>query len=409
MSENEEANVVGSGKRRRWLLPATGFATAVLLVGGVWAVATAFESPGQRAASARPPAPGPLLAEVRSGALQRTVSTAATIALERDQSVPIVGAASPGDTPAAAINVVTAESAAGAEITAGDVVLEVNGRPRIATSGAFRYYRDLSPGVSGPDVRQLQAFLGLSVDGRFGASTEKALRALYAKAGYEPVSVVPTTAESAPGSDAKAESVSPLAPVLVVPASELLVFERFPSYVVAAPAVGDLPSDATLTVESGGFIARADVPLSFARSMSADLPVTIEHEETSIAGRVSGIVDTPERPANSGGGAPSESQTPADQKRVQFVLAPDAPVDFSWRGGEVVVKAVVTTAAENALIVPSIAVVTGRGGSAYVRKRERDGSFVSVPVNELATLDGKSAIAPHDDGSLSAGDRVRTG
>lgn len=76
--------------------------------------------------------------------------------------------------------------AAGAQVTAGSVLVEISGRPVIALPLPFVLYRDLAPGDSGTDVRALQqtlADLGLysgEVDGAYGPGTSAAVRALYA-------------------------------------------------------------------------------------------------------------------------------------------------------------------------------------------------------------------------------------
>jgi hypothetical protein len=410
VSEGGE-NRTPSGRARRRLLAGLGAVLVVVLAGGVWALATMFESPAQRAAHALPPSPGPLLAEVRSGVLERTVSTAAVIALEREQAVPIAAASAIG-AGAAAASVVTATTEPGSALSAGIRVVEVNGRPRLATSGAFRYYRDLSLGMSGPDVRQLQTFLGLDPDGLFGSAVEKAVRRMYAQAGYATMTAeTDPPAGGAPVDPAKPGGVTPVTPppALLVPAGELLVFNTFPAYVVSAPPVGDLPTDATLAVESGGFVARADVPLSFAHQMKNGLPVTVRYEDATMDGTVQGVGDAPSASAATGGAdGQADPHTSSDQKRVSYRLSADAPVDFAWRGREVVVTAVVSSVATKSLIVPSIAVVTDRGGSAHVRKRRPDGSFVEIAVTEIATLDGKSAITTSKTDALIPGDLVRT-
>lgn len=411
MSDAGESRTAG-GRARRRVLAGLGAVLVVVLVGGVWAVAAMFESPSQRAAHALPPSPGPLLAEVRTGALERTVSTAAVIALERQQVVPIAAASTNGAA-TAATSVVTATTEPGSALSAGIRVVEVNGRPRLATSGAFRYYRDLSPGMSGPDVRQLQTFLGLDPDGLFGSGVEKAVRRMYTQAGYATMTAeTAPPAHGAPVDPAKPGGETPLAPppVLLIPAGELLVFDTFPSYVVSVPPVGDLPADATLAVESGGFVARAEVPLSFARQTKNGLPVTVRYEDVTMDGTVQGVGDAP-TPSVATGGADGQADrhTSSDQKRVSYTLSAGAPVDFAWRGREVVVTAVVSSVATESLIVPSIAVVTDRGGVAHVRKWRPDGSFIEIAVTEIATLDGKSAITTSKTDALVPGDQVRTG
>jgi hypothetical protein len=410
MNDPTDRTRAGWTKRRFTVVSGLSALVVLALVGGVWAVAAAFESPEQRAATALPPSPGPLLAEVVSGALERKVSTAATLALEREQSVAVgVGSADGGGSGA---TVVTQAIPVGTALADADVVLEVNGRPRLATTGLFRYYRDLAPGMTGPDVRQLQKFLGVPPDGFFGSRTETAIRRIYDKAGYAPgQSSAHATGETTKSHAETTEpntAGAPAPPTLVVPAAELLVFDRLPSYVVSVPPVGDLAADAKLIVESGSFVARADVPLSFAYEMKPELPVSIDYQGTVMNGAVRSVGEAPGKATGADGDAAGESGG-SDQKRVQYALDPDAPVDFSWRGREVVVTAVLVTAAEDALIVPSIAVVTDRGAQAHVRKQTKGGGFVDIEVTEIATLDGKSAIAPVKKDYLVSGDHVRTG
>lgn len=81
----------------------------------------------------------------------------------------------------------------GARIGDGSVVAAVNGRPVIAMTGAVAAFRDLLPGATGTDVRQLQAALtriGHHITdrrGTYGPSTQRAVDAVYAKAGFTPV------------------------------------------------------------------------------------------------------------------------------------------------------------------------------------------------------------------------------
>nr|BFE72343.1 hypothetical protein GCM10020092_056440 [Actinoplanes digitatis] len=75
---------------------------------------------------------------------------------------------------------------------AGDVVIEVSGRPVVALPGVLSTYRDLKPGDDGKDVAQLQRALGRlglyhdgDDDGHFGAATKSAVRRFYARTGYD--------------------------------------------------------------------------------------------------------------------------------------------------------------------------------------------------------------------------------
>jgi len=72
-------------------------------------------------------------------------------------------------------------SVSGEVVREGDSILLIDERPVTALTGTVPVYRDLTEGVRGEDVRQLQDFLSrhtlsLSVDGVFGSSTSRAVQ-----------------------------------------------------------------------------------------------------------------------------------------------------------------------------------------------------------------------------------------
>ncbi|MGB8859888.1 MAG: peptidoglycan-binding domain-containing protein, partial [Ilumatobacteraceae bacterium] len=86
--------------------------------------------------------------------------------------------------------------AQGDTVPEGTRVVEVSGRPVFVLQGDVPVYRALRPGMSGPDVAQLQASLVRlgyqpDADGVFGELTKQAVAGFYASAGYTPV---PTSA-----------------------------------------------------------------------------------------------------------------------------------------------------------------------------------------------------------------------
>jgi hypothetical protein len=163
---------------------------AVLLVACAASVGLGMRiaNPRQLAAAASPPHLGHLTAAVRQQVVSQTVSLSASPG-GGELSIPAAGQ---GD---ASLLVVTGLSVKpGDRVAAGSAVAVVSGRPVIALAGKLPAYRDLSPGMVGPDVQQLRlalAGLGLSTthDRRdwFGPSTQKAVVALYARIGFEPV------------------------------------------------------------------------------------------------------------------------------------------------------------------------------------------------------------------------------
>ncbi len=77
------------------------------------------------------------------------------------------------------------------EAVLGVPLIEVSGSPVFLLHGDFPSYRDLHPGLTGPDVSQLNEALnrlGYSTDGdEYDSSTAAAVEALYRNAGYEPL------------------------------------------------------------------------------------------------------------------------------------------------------------------------------------------------------------------------------
>lgn len=157
------------------------------MVGGGVFLGDYFETPEEATLRQSPevvPVTDPLQREV----LERTLRfRAATAPAER--SAPRFAAATAG-------RIVTDVFAvAGQEIRSGEVLLEVEGRPVIVLTGSFPGWRDLTwPMPAGRDISQLQSALAEldlyqdEVDGKYEASTLRAVFALYDSIGYDPPS-----------------------------------------------------------------------------------------------------------------------------------------------------------------------------------------------------------------------------
>jgi peptidoglycan hydrolase-like protein with peptidoglycan-binding domain len=80
----------------------------------------------------------------------------------------------------------------GATVREGKPLLEITGRPVLALAGVLPMYRTVRPGMTGPDVRQLERTLDRlghdpgEVDGEYDADTALAVARLFRAAGYEP-------------------------------------------------------------------------------------------------------------------------------------------------------------------------------------------------------------------------------
>ncbi len=114
--------------------------------------------------------------------------------------------------------------AAGAKVEPGDVVVAVAGRPVIALSGDLPSYRELAPGMTGPDVAQLQnalELLGYEIrdpTGTFGSWTARAVSALYRDRGFEAIGPTGTSAWTS----------------VRVPIAEVVFVPQFPAHAIGA-------------------------------------------------------------------------------------------------------------------------------------------------------------------------------
>lgn len=402
VSRNEQPGLPEPKPRRRILLGTSLGVVIVLVFAGGWFAAESFESPAQRAASAKAPPASAITAAVSRGDLSQVISANAVMSRAAQQHVVLRAAGSPA--------VVTGQPlAAGAEVDPGTVVAEVNGRPVIALPGAFRFYRDLTIGDRGPDVVQLQRGLsaaGYSVaaDGVFGAGTVRAVKNLYAAAGYS----VPTVAAGgaagggtvpAPISDSGATTAPGATPPATTPPQikvdrfELLVGGGLPGFLVASPGVDtELGDTSEVVVEHGQVVGAAAI----ADSVAVDLAPDMKGVMTGADGvKVPIVVSSVGTPAKAG-------------DPVLVVLTGDgAALPEKWLRTRALAVITIETAAKDSLLVPSAAVVTSGRTDAYVLKRHADGTFAEVAVEEVGRLAGRSAVIPKQPNDLRAGDTVR--
>ncbi|MFD9307211.1 peptidoglycan-binding protein [Streptomyces sp. NPDC060048] len=188
----------GLTRRRKWVAAVVG--GAVLLSGAGVAATLVIKSPAQKAADAAPPPLDVLVARVEKRVLRDTVIVRGTVsAAQSTQVVPAVTGAEGASTPV----VTKVPVRQGDRIDAGKVLLEVSGRPVFALPGSLPVYRDLKPGATGDDVKQLQkalAALGHPVGGdpagTFGSGTKTALTAFYTSIGYDPLPAVADRGEA---------------------------------------------------------------------------------------------------------------------------------------------------------------------------------------------------------------------
>ncbi len=307
------------------------------LISSAW-----IRSPLQAAAETRPPTASVLTGQVEHRVLVNTIVLRGQVAATTQ--VTVAPAARQGTDAV----VTRTPLAVGEQVNAGDLVIEVSGRPVVALPGNLPMYRDLKPDDDGKDVAQLQNALrtlgfyaGGDGNGRFGAATKSAVRRMYAKIGYDaPDTGGPGGAGDraslqgaqaavdaaqravddlnrriaaaggtppAPGEEplavqlgylkkaldqarlAEAELVARTGPML--PAAEVVFLPIFPARVVRLGGrIGDQAAAPLLSLAAGALAIRAKPTPDQARLLKPGMPVDIAAE--AIGGQATGRVDT---------------------------------------------------------------------------------------------------------------------
>ncbi|GIG71165.1 peptidoglycan-binding protein [Phytomonospora endophytica] len=163
---------------------AAGGAAVVVVAGAVVVALGAFGGDGEAASTDLPPG----TTEVRRQDLTRTERVDGT--LTYGEATPLSGSL-PGT--------VTWLPAAGATVRRGKALYKVDDDAVVVMYGLLPLWRELSPGTSGPDVRQLEenlealGYTGLTVDSDYTGATADAVRAWQDDAG------LPETGTVAPG------------------------------------------------------------------------------------------------------------------------------------------------------------------------------------------------------------------
>lgn len=166
---------------------ATVLATIAIAAVVAWAVGSQIESPADAAARTAPPTPSAILVPVEKRVLGANVVTRGVARFGLPQPVSIAPSVLK---PQASL--VTRLPLRNTQMGEGAVLLTASGRPVFLFQGQVPAYRDLGPGVSGDDVRQLEQGLkrlGLDpgpVDGVYDQQTAAAVAKWYTSKGWEP-------------------------------------------------------------------------------------------------------------------------------------------------------------------------------------------------------------------------------
>ena len=165
---------------------------SVLAVAGIgviggWLASSQIESPADVAAKAAPPIASPIFVPVEERVLSSNVVTRGTARLGLPQPISIAPSVLK---PSAGL--IATLPLPKSPFEEGDIILTASGRPLFILQGKLPVYRDLSPGISGDDVRQLEECLkrlGISpgpIDGLYDKQTSEAVAKWYKSKGWEP-------------------------------------------------------------------------------------------------------------------------------------------------------------------------------------------------------------------------------
>ncbi|ABQ27629.1 peptidoglycan-binding protein [Geotalea uraniireducens] len=199
---------------------------AVATVGG-WVASTRIQSPAEMAARAAPPVASPILVPVEKRVLSSNVVTRGTARFGLPQPISIVPSALKKDA-----GLIATLPLPNTQFREGDVMLTASGRPLFILQGKLPAYRDLVPGISGDDVRQLQQGLKRlgyhpgPIDGIYTHQTSIAVAKWYKSKGREPFGSTPdqlasvSTLELAWTDAKKSELTAVAAAAAAVPAVE---------------------------------------------------------------------------------------------------------------------------------------------------------------------------------------------
>lgn len=165
-----------------------GLAAVVASSAVSWVGASRIRSPAEIAARTAPPTPSLISVPVEKRVLSSDVVVRGTVRYGAPQQVSLpVSALKKGN------GIVTTAAVKGKELSEGSVALTVSGRPIFVLQGAQPAYRDMGPGTTGEDVRQLEqslARLGFNPgppDGVYDGRTAAAVAAWYLAAGWSPL------------------------------------------------------------------------------------------------------------------------------------------------------------------------------------------------------------------------------
>ena len=382
-------------KRRRLALSV--LAVVMLSSLGTWFASSRIRSPAEIAASAAPPSAAPILVPVETRVLATRIVSRGIGHYGSAQSLSVTRSALKQGA-----RVVTSLPRAGALITEGSVLLTVSGRPTFLLDGAQPTYRDLGPGMSGNDVRQLEAALLRlrlnpgRVDGWYDDATAQAVGALYARHGFAPVVATAAQVEAAQPAESALILGARGRGGIQLPADEVVFVAATPLRVSKADAkLGTEPQGSLVTVTNSIVEVDGVLPVEQAKLIRAGAAVLID--EPALGIKTSGTISHLSQQPGTGG---------ADGFHVAFQVVVPRPVP-ALIGASVRLTVVIRSTKVSTLAVPVAALSLGPDGESRVQ-RSAAGKVTPVRVEPGLSAEGYVAVTAAGS-DLKAGDLVVVG
>lgn len=403
---------------------AVGIGALALFLGAMWAMATLFQSPEQRAANAKPPAPQPIVVPITQVDLRddyivnakiaaNTNHTYALPTVEGDRNVVTRTVRKPGDV-----------------IRDGEPIVEINDHPLITLFGHVPMYRTLKAGMRGGDVQRLQialANLGYNVeaDGTFGPRTQRAVRAHYKKIGEQPP-LCPVEPGDLPKPKNESEAAKPQpTAILCLRLADVLFIPFTNPKVITLPAEGMLlgGDDAKLVLTDGSSGLAAVIPEKEANRITEGTAATAVYKGVQEPLTVLAKEEVKKKEGQNN----ANVSTIEGFKNFTVTFASTNPGVFNDLGdGEVTITIPRTPPILGQLVVPERAIMINGSGQDTIQVQTADGQsgaakptstdsehqaqvpagFVEVPIENLGCVGGQCAVRP-EDGDLKAGAMVR--